>query len=341
MTISQSFTVKVKSTTTTILLLILLIFSCYSIFAQVGIGIATPHASAKLQIESDNKGFLPPRMNESQRNSMTTSLTPPAGLMIYCTNCGTGGELQVYNGSQWTNLAGGTAATPFVCGTSTITFQSLTYGTVSRAYGGSVGTKCWLDRNLGATRAFTTASTTDYQSYGDLYQWGRGRDGHQAITWTSNTAGNMGATTTTLSGLDQPANANFIIGGNPTYDWRSPQNNSLWQGVNGENNPCPSGWRLPTKEEWEAEIATWSTRDVTTANNSLLKLPSAGWRSSGGSLTNQNTGANYWSSTIVYQSTQQVFYSQVLRLNSTSTTSAGSFTMGSRADGASVRCIKD
>ena len=32
---------------------------------------------------------------------------PSAGLMIWCTDCGTNGELQIYNGSNWTNLTGG------------------------------------------------------------------------------------------------------------------------------------------------------------------------------------------------------------------------------------------
>ncbi len=42
------------------------------------------------------------------------------------------------------------------------------------------------------------------------------------------------------------------------YDWRSPQNDNLWQGVNGINNPCPSGYRLPTEAELEAERLSWS-----------------------------------------------------------------------------------
>jgi hypothetical protein len=33
------------------------------------------------------------------------------GLMIYCTNYGTNGEAQLYNGSAWVNLIGGTAST--------------------------------------------------------------------------------------------------------------------------------------------------------------------------------------------------------------------------------------
>ncbi|GHB53105.1 hypothetical protein [Mongoliitalea lutea] len=53
--------------------------------------------------------------------------------------------------------------------------------------------RVWMDRNLGASQAATHIS--DNLAYGDLYQWGRGADGHQCR--------NSG-TTTSLSSTDQP-----------------------------------------------------------------------------------------------------------------------------------------
>jgi hypothetical protein len=76
--------------------------------AQVGIGTTTPDVSAALDIESTSKGLLPPRMTEANRDAITT---PAAGLIIWCTNCGSNGELQVYNGTTWTNMCGDTAQT--------------------------------------------------------------------------------------------------------------------------------------------------------------------------------------------------------------------------------------
>jgi uncharacterized protein (TIGR02145 family) len=75
--------------------------------AQVGIGTTTPNASAVLDVTSTTQGLLPPRMTQAQRNAI---VSPAAGLMVWCTNCGTAGELQVYNGTTWTNLTGGTAS---------------------------------------------------------------------------------------------------------------------------------------------------------------------------------------------------------------------------------------
>ncbi len=70
----------------------------------------------------------------------------------------------------------------FVCGESTVTFtyngEEVTYGTVWR------NGLCWLDRNLGAdpmpfVPADDATGNTDTRLYGDLFQWGRGDDGHQ------------------------------------------------------------------------------------------------------------------------------------------------------------------
>jgi hypothetical protein len=64
-------------------------------------------ASAVLEVSSTTQGFLPPRMTHAQK---TAIVSPPQGLMIYCTNCGTNGEPEYFNGTSWVNMAGGAAA---------------------------------------------------------------------------------------------------------------------------------------------------------------------------------------------------------------------------------------
>ena len=74
------------------------------LYAQVGIGTATPAASAKLDVSSTTQGFLPPRLSITQRNAI---VNPAAGLMIWCSNCGIGGgEWQGFNGTTWVNISG-------------------------------------------------------------------------------------------------------------------------------------------------------------------------------------------------------------------------------------------
>jgi uncharacterized protein (TIGR02145 family) len=182
--------------------------------------------------------------------------------------------------------------------------------------------KTWMDRNLGATQVAT--SSTDAASYGDSYQWGRRADGHQCRT---------SATTSTLSSIDQPAHGNFILAPSDPYDWRSPQNANLWQGVNGVNNPCPSTYRLPTDAELTAELQSWGQQNSAGAFSSPFKLPVAGSRHAGsGSLDIVGTYSFYWSSTVSGAGSSGLrFYSG----------GAGVGTYFGRANGFSVRCLKD
>jgi uncharacterized protein (TIGR02145 family) len=181
--------------------------------------------------------------------------------------------------------------------------------------------KIWMDRNLGATQVATTS--TDANSYGDLYQWGRRSDGHQCRT---------SPTTSTLSSTNTPANCNFILAPNSPYDWRSPQNTNLWQGVNGVNNPCPSGYRLPTETELNAERTSWSQNNSAGAFASPLKLPVAGNRNySNGSLYLVGTSGLYWSSTVSSTNSRVLYF---LSSNAYMNTNY-------RAFGFAVRCLKD
>lgn len=170
---------------------------------------------------------------------------------------------------------------PFTCGTSTVTFtykgQSVTYGTILAANG-----RCWLDRNLGAAQV--ASSFNDGNAYGDLFQWGRGDDGHQNRT---------SLVTTNLSSTDNPGHPDFIKGGG---DWRSPSNATLWQGVNGINNPCPSGWRLATEAEWNAERSSWTNSMVSAFNS--IRLTTTGRRSNNANIEWAGSGGYYWSSTV-------------------------------------------
>ena len=54
-------------------------------FAQTGIGTTTPNASAKLDINSTDKGLLIPRMTKAQRDAITLSAAAN-GLLVYQTD---------------------------------------------------------------------------------------------------------------------------------------------------------------------------------------------------------------------------------------------------------------
>ena len=65
---------------------------------NVGIGVASPLASALLDVTSTTKGFLPPRMTTTQKNAIAT---PAAGLMVYDTTLN---QMSYFNSSSWVNF---------------------------------------------------------------------------------------------------------------------------------------------------------------------------------------------------------------------------------------------
>lgn len=118
---------------------------------------------------------------------------------------------------------------------------------------------------------------------------------------------------------------------NPS-DWRYPKNDNLWQGVSGVNNPCPSGFRLPTDTELNTERASWSSDNAAGAFGSPLKLVAAGYRFyRTGALDITGSDGYYWSSTVKGN------YIRDLGFHS----SGASIYDSISATGRSVRCIKD
>ncbi len=71
---------------------------------NVGIGSTNPAPTAALEISSTTKGFLPSRMTHAQRDAIAS---PATGLIIWCTDVGLHGQIEVYNGIEWTNMTGG------------------------------------------------------------------------------------------------------------------------------------------------------------------------------------------------------------------------------------------
>ena len=77
-----------------------------SVFAQMGINTdnSAPDPSAMLDVKSTSKGLLPPRMTGAQRDAIAS---PAVGLIIWCSDYLPSGQLEVYNGTGWSNMMGG------------------------------------------------------------------------------------------------------------------------------------------------------------------------------------------------------------------------------------------
>ena len=93
------------------LFILFAIFTTFASKAQsVGINTdgSTANASAMLDVSSTTKGFLPPRMTYAEKTAIAS---PASGLIVWCTNCGSG-EMQLYNGVAWINFSGAAGAAP-------------------------------------------------------------------------------------------------------------------------------------------------------------------------------------------------------------------------------------
>jgi len=296
------------------LLIAALILATTAVFSQ-SIGINTtnsaPDPSAAVDVNFTDKGFLPPRMSEAQRNAIPS---PVAGLMVWCSNCGANGEAQVYNGTTWTNLLGATAAT-FVCGTSSITVthmagtvapvdKTVTYGTVTNIPGEP--TKCWITKNLGATNQATAVDDATEEAAGWYWQFNL-KQGYKH-----------------KDGLRTP-NTVWISSISENSDWVAA------------NDPCAielgGGWRLPTSTEWEHIDATGGWTNWNGPFASGLKLNGAGYiYHNDGTLSYPGGTGGYWSST-------QYDASNAWHLGYDPSVSS-MFNL-SKADGFTARCIKD
>jgi len=121
-------------------------------FSQsVGIGTTTPETSAILDLSSENKGFLPPRMTTAQRDAIES---PAASLFVYNTITN---QYNMYDGTSWKAVGGITAIGDVTTGEA---FTATgTVGTALYFYDAEGRGKLTID-NLTATRTYTLPNTS-------------------------------------------------------------------------------------------------------------------------------------------------------------------------------------
>jgi hypothetical protein len=184
--------------------------------------------------------------------------------------------------------------------------KTVTYGVVLTNLSGS--NKCWITQNLGADNQATSATDASEVAAGWYWQFNR-QQGYKH------------------DGTNRTPNTTWITSIDEASDWIVA------------NDPCAillgTGWRIPTQTEWTNadNVSGWNNYNDTYASTSGLKLHPAGYLSSStGSLSNRGSFGGYWSNVQFNNTSCWALYSN----NSVCIVSTGS-----KADGWSVRCIRD
>ena len=208
-----------------IILLPIFVLLQLCLYAQVGIGTATPDASAKLDIASTTQGLLPPRMTTAQRDAISS---PATGLVIFNTSTN---SLETKNSSGWVALSSSFVALPTIV----------------------IGTQQWMEKNL---------DVLTYRN-GDIIP--QVTDG---TAWTALTTGAW------------------------CYYNNDPANGALygklynWYAVNDPRGLAPTGWHVPTDDEWTTLATTLSGDNV--AGGKMKTTGSSRWATPNAGATNES-----------------------------------------------------
>ncbi len=181
--------------------------------------------------------------------------------------------------------------------------KTVTYGTVNNIPGEL--TKCWITSNLGADHQATAVNDATEPSAGWYWQFNL-KQGYKH------------------DGTIRTPNTEWITGISEDLDWEAA------------NDPCSlelgSGWRIPTKTEYDNVIAWGVWANWNDPWSSGLKMHAAGQlTSSSGYIQLRGSGGYYWTSMHSSNSYSYFFQTYSTEVKTSSSSKSGGYTL---------RCIK-
>lgn len=214
--------------------------------------------------------------------------------------------------------------------------------------------KIWLTNNLGAEYSNINSehfnlmakktNEKDGKAYGSLFQWQRMADGHELMKWDENNPVNSPNNNTSVHSSFPAIRANswYNAGSNSVLTgshnaWvtdalaiAGPFN--LWQ-ANGANNPCPTGFHVPTGTEFLDYLNALNSQGIFILNDPQLAIVGAGNRSGGGTIN--QSAPYYWASTYTTPPTSPNDYPDGI-------TGGGASLFGRKQSRSmAIRCIQD
>jgi uncharacterized protein (TIGR02145 family) len=226
-----------------------------------------------------------------------------------------------------TPATGGNASFALNIGGQTCTLDvTVSSAPVCRAKVTATDYKNFLCYNLGAANTDADPFTPSWEINGGYWQWGRSAEAAAGPT-----------------GPDAGQANNSTVSG---WNTANVPNGSWAQNGNGPNDdPCPAGYRVPTRAEWDGVLEYNTQTSVGTFNNAAtnygagkkfgdqLMLPAAGVRDYvDGALYGRGDNGYYWSSTEFGN-----YNAWFLYFNSSGAGTYGNY----RTSGLSVRCVAE
>ena len=212
---------------------------------QIGIGVESVDASARLELSSSSRGFLMPRLTQAQRNAI---LSPATGLIIYQTDNTTG--FYYYTGSAWNGPLTSSEIDGYVKSNGTIVFtgsfnlgskQIKNIGEPSRV--NDIATKSYVDGFSGGliwkeSVINVVSSAPSSPAAGDRYilsaSWGGGSVNQIATysgsSWSFTTPSSKDAVFASI-----PSNG-YVFNGTSWSQFNSGTVYSFADGLNNSNN---------------------------------------------------------------------------------------------------------
>jgi len=193
----------------------------------------------------------------------------------------------------------------------------------------------------GVTWAPYNAGYSDIYPYGLLYQWHR-KYGQTYLGETPSPS--FPTSPVALSSISSFTYRNmFIISTNSPYDCCTAQQSS-WSMIRA-HNPCPEGWRVPTKSELQSLLNSgsswgagpdgvpgrWFGENHAGTKDNCVFLPAAGLRTNSSNSDHRDFSGTYWSTDIDVSNPATLYF------DSSSIMMSKNF----RAYGLSVRCVKE
>ena len=236
-------------------------------YAQVGINIETPDASAALDITSTTGGLLPPRMTTTQRDAISS---PATGLMIYQTD-GTAG-FYYYNGSSWEGYYSKNEVDVLIAEAVTALQNQIDILQIATGLGSVT------DQD---------GNTYNYLTYGDQV-WTL--DNAEMVTYSDGTP--IPEVTDNIAWQNLTTGAWAYYDNDPTkprlYNWYAVMgihDAASLTDVTLRKEFAPEGWHVPSDAEWTTLenhlIANGYNYDGTTTGNKIAKAmaSTSGWNS--------------------------------------------------------------